>query len=174
MSEVVYPKTWAFIRASGCNVALIDGPTNDVATAASYATIVANMGTLKTKLNDAGIRVKWSTIIPRTTSTDNWVTTTNQSYASGFAPSGVADQINTGIKNNTIAGDFSGTCIDLQSVIGDASLPMKWGVGYANGASVTADGIHPVTLPLIRVMQHANPWYDFLKEQGNAVKFYGQ
>ncbi len=89
--------------------------------------------------------VKWvaqTTILPKTTSTDAFVSTANQTPASGFEPGGVRDQLNAQIKADALArANGLDDVVDVASAVQDSALPNRWGA--PGGVAQTADGTHP-------------------------------
>lgn len=123
-----------------CNQAIIMTGTNDINTAPStpLATLQAKLVAVYTNLNSQGItRITQSLLLPKTTSTDGWSTTANQTVSAGWGSGELAEQY-----NNWIISGGSGY---LQGYIDtvdarDTVDPYKWKVGGA-----TSDGVHPTT-----------------------------
>lgn len=80
------------------------------------------------------------TIGPRTSSTDSWATTANQTPVSGYELGGICDQYNSWLV--TQEGILFDKLIDTRSICRDPVLTDRWAVtGAANYA--TNDGLHP-------------------------------
>lgn len=80
-----------------CTHAICEYGTTDIFQGFSLATLQANYVSGWTKLAARGLKVYQTTITPRTTSTDNWATTGNQTIISGYGQmrSDVNDWIRT-------------------------------------------------------------------------------
>jgi lysophospholipase L1-like esterase len=120
---------------NGCTTALVELGTNDVMqNHRTAAQVEADLTTLYARLASLGIRrIYQTTITPRTTSTDSWATTTNQTTSNSTDESN-RRSINAWIRANTagIAGYFEVT--DIVETARDSGI---WKAG------TTADGIHP-------------------------------
>lgn len=117
--------------------------SNDLYTVgASAATVLATQQTIWGYMTALGAEKKayQTTITPRTTSTDSWATTGNQTLVSG-----TVEARRTSL-NNTLRGIPTGLtdCFDVADAIETSRDSGIWRVtGAANG--YTADGIHPNT-----------------------------
>jgi lysophospholipase L1-like esterase len=112
--------------------------TNDIVSNAYSATSVANANiTSATELRSAGIKVSFTTLIPR--DEGEFDTLADQSPASGFAPGGIADTYNGWVRagTNGLASEWG--MIDPRAVYQDTAEPSKWRVD----SIMTNDGIHP-------------------------------
>lgn len=107
---------------------------------ASQATVKATLQTIWGYMTARGGKVYQTTITPRTTSTDSWATTGNQTLVSG-----TVDARRTGL-NDELRGGLTGLegYFDVADAIETSRNSGIWKVtGSANG--YTADGIHPNT-----------------------------
>jgi lysophospholipase L1-like esterase len=88
-----------------------------------------------------GVRILGAPLLPRTSSTDSWVTTTNQTGQTNFTPlgAGVREQYNDWLRGRP-AG-FTG-CLDIT---GAAETAVNSGLWRVNGSAnyATNDGTHP-------------------------------
>lgn len=108
--------TLALQPAAGCTLAIEEYGRNDV-TNGSYSAvqIETNKVNIWKELSRRGITVTTATITPRTNSTDNWRTTTNQTLADPTAIEAVRVAVNTWIRaggpidSNTLAPVAVGT-----------------------------------------------------------------
>lgn len=128
--------------------------TNNVGTSATPSTTVSAItsqlstiySNLKTKTGSRVTKIIGLTLLPRTTSTDTWLTLANQSYQStaGWAPGGMSDQI-----NQWIATQVGGSGL-LNSSLNwvwprDSSDPFKWITNGTTAGYACTDGTHPST-----------------------------
>lgn len=114
---------------------------NDLRGGAEIPSVLQDaLTTLWAMLRGRGLRVIEQTIVPFTTSTDNWTTTANQTYGANFQPGGYRDQMNT-FKVNALATGLIDGLIDVNTVLADATDPSKWAIG-AGATALTADGQH--------------------------------
>ncbi len=106
-----------------------------------------------------------ATILPRTTSTDSWATTTNQTPINvTFSASGDVDTFNGEVTANTLISNQD-WYVDMRSWTQDATLTHAWKVSGAWTQSAnattfppTGDGIHPsVALMVYSSTQNAFP-----------------
>lgn len=107
---------------------------------ASQATVKATLQTIWGYMTARGGKAYQTTITPRTTSTDSWATTGNQTLVSG-----TVDARRTGL-NDELRGGLTGLegYFDVADAIETSRNSGIWRVtGSANG--YTADGIHPNT-----------------------------
>jgi hypothetical protein len=116
----------------GVTHCIVEYGTNDGINSAGNATNVINRLTgIGTYLNSMGIKAYLSTVPPRTTSTDSWATTGNQTPVSVIANLATVNQaIRAGITPYQGVIDLEGMCSSSQ----DSGL---W------GTSKTVDGVHP-------------------------------
>lgn len=124
-------------------VALIG--TNDLGDGRTFAQVQADLAWLYQSLADRGVQVYGATLLPRTTSTDSWATTANQSaYSAAYAAgSGSArGQLNAWIRGG--AGGLLAGYVETADAVETARDSGLWKVnGSAN--YYTADGTHPTT-----------------------------
>jgi hypothetical protein len=117
--------------------------TNDVQQGRTFAQVSADLTATWKSLKARGLSVWWTTIMPRTTSTDNWATIVNQTVVAGFEVGGVRDQVNAWMRSQV--GILLDGLIDVAATIEDTANHGKWIVnGTANYA--TSDGVHPSTV----------------------------
>jgi len=119
--------------ASGASLAISDYGINDVQAARSFATISADLLALWTMLDARGIRVLQATLTPKTTSTDAWATTANQTI-----PTPAQETVRVAVNNwiRTLPAPLSGV-IEAADLAETARNSGIWKAGY------TADGLHP-------------------------------
>lgn len=97
---------------NGCTDVITNMGVNDLVGGATTATVEQNMSTLWQNLSKFGARVWQTTITPKTSSTDVWATTTNQTPFAGNANrTAVNDWIRTGapVNSTTLAPVAIGT-----------------------------------------------------------------
>lgn len=112
--------------------------SNDISSGATLSAMQTALTSLVTSLRRRGsCRVFCPSVTTRTTSTDNWATTANQTVSTGFTVGGIADQWNTWLAAQ-VGGLIDGF-VDLRPSSQDAAN--KWRV---NGTSqfATVDGTH--------------------------------
>lgn len=119
--------------------------TNDIGNGRSLAQMQADLTDIannaKSINNPYGDRLKVGACVvsPRTTSTDSWATTANQTPVSGWESGGLRDQWNAWLL--TQVGTLLDFVIDTRVSTDDPTEPEKWAVnGVANYA--TNDGLH--------------------------------
>lgn len=125
------------------NVAIVEYGINDIAGGRTFAQVYADLKTIWALAKAQGVKwVAQSTILPKTTSTDAFVTTANQTPAAGFEPGGVRDQLNAQIKADAAAkANGLDDVIDIAAAVQDVTLPSRWAA--PGGVAQTADGTHP-------------------------------
>lgn len=111
---------------------------NDVFGSRTSTQIRDDLRTLATLAKAQGAsKVIMALVTPRTSSTDSWVTTANQTVVTNFGVSGLRDTVNAQIISDVTAGTHDmDDYIDFSSVI-EESGTRKW------LANMTADGVHP-------------------------------
>ncbi len=117
--------------------AFINFGTNDINNSTALATIQSRILAVCKQFADRGLKVHYMTCTPRTTSTDNWATTTNQTTANSYFSAGAASKrglFNAWIRSlpSPLNGYF-----DVTSAVETARDSGIWKALY------TADGIHP-------------------------------
>lgn len=120
--------------------AIVDYGTNDLSGSRTPTQVRDNLRTIWAGLAAAGVRVEQMLLLPKTTSTDSWVTSANQTPVTGFALAGNRDTVNTQIASDVSAGTFFvAATLDFAADVSDIVTPdpNKW----ANSA--TTDGVHP-------------------------------
>lgn len=104
---------------------------------------------------------------PRTTSSDSWATTTNQTdVATGFSPAGTSlrDQLNAWYLTKPAGCDY---VLDFLSTIETAPSSNRWrNVGNGDAQAYTTDGTHPNNYACLQIVTVAQP---FLQNVMNAV-----
>lgn len=138
---------------------LIQNGTNDFVSGATKSSVVNNNGVTATTWRAQGAAVSYATILPRTTSTDGWTTTTNQTETTGHGVSGPAQSYNAELLNNTISSDWN--IVDAAVHGADTSAPTKWRVDQAS--ALTPDGIHPDNLGLPFLASQIASYFDALQ-----------
>jgi lysophospholipase L1-like esterase len=142
--------------------AIIELGTNDIPNSESLATIQGYATAMCTGLHAVigpygrPLKVAFTTLMPRTTSTDSWATAANQTPVAGFAVGGIRDQYNAWLKANVGNG-----CIDYVIDSGAAvEDPAVHGAWLTNGTAnyPTIDGIHPTTALHIIASGPVNSW----------------
>lgn len=135
--------------------------TNDITNGRTFAQIQADCLTVWSNARAAGIqKIYRTTIIPRTTSTDSWATTTNQTPIANFAVGGIRDQLNAWFVTKLADGTIDGI-IDVNADCADVTATDRWRVNLGAGNN-TADGTHPAsplhTIMAARVNSTASAW----------------
>lgn len=123
------------------NTVLQQVGTNDIDAGSSGGAAANLMGNLSAAWRTAASsRIVYSTMPPRTDSTDGWTTAANQTPRANFGPGGGMEQLNAAIKyrGGSVAGDLPP--IDYASVAADPANPYKW---RSDGGAHTHDGSHP-------------------------------
>jgi lysophospholipase L1-like esterase len=117
--------------------------TNDIGSGGTgvVATIQANLQSIWTLLREGGVRkIVRTKYLPRTTSTDSWATTANQTPATGWATGAKSSTLNDWFDARLAAGEID--AVVAMAAARDVTLPDRWPAnGTANYA--TADGLHP-------------------------------
>jgi lysophospholipase L1-like esterase len=123
------------IFLDGCTHAIVALGTNDGnATSSAGVTQIENkLLAVGNFLNGLGIKAYISTVPPRTTSTDAWATTANQTPVSGSQIAFLAS-LNQWIRS--VPAPFLGV-VDLEGLCSSAQDSGLWGAGK------TSDGVHP-------------------------------
>lgn len=113
---------------------------NDIWNGASTAAVLANQLLVQNIGHSLNKKVYNVTVSPKTTSSDSWATTTNQTIASAPANT-IRVAVNTAVR---LGGNGQDGYIDLSSAVESSLNSGKWIVtGAANYA--TTDGIHEST-----------------------------
>ncbi len=135
--------------ASYCTHCSLAYGRNDLAAGVSAATFTAELVTEVAALNALGLKVYVCTILPKTSSTDNWATLVNQN--AGVDSVRVA--INTNIRNGiTGAAGFFDLCTPVESSL-DSGLWIVNGTAFY----ATGDGIHPSSTSAALMATYAAP-----------------
>lgn len=141
--------------------AVVELGTNDItvnsSNLAALQTFATNMANdLKSIIGPYGrrLQVAFTTLPPKTTSTDSWATLANQTPRTGFAAGGTRDTYNSWLK--TQVGTLIDAVIDPNPYIEDPSGNVWIVTGAANYA--TSDGTHPSTAACILMAQAVNTW----------------
>lgn len=112
--------------------------TNDLAVGSrTFAQLKADSTWLFNYLTARGVKVYGATILPRTTSTDSWATTGNQTPVTGMGAGGAS---NRGLYNAWIRAGADGLIsgyLELADAVESSRDSGVWAAGN------TADGIHP-------------------------------
>jgi lysophospholipase L1-like esterase len=134
-SPAVYSPVLAAAMDAGITDFVCEYGVNDVQNGYTLAQIQANLQKIWALGTALGARVWQTTITPKTTSTDGYATTANQTRATGFELGGVCDQLNDWIR--TTPSPLSGY-FDVR--LAAESSP---GSGLWKAPGHTTDGIHP-------------------------------
>jgi hypothetical protein len=134
------------MRRCGVNIVLVALGTNDFNGGAAAATIMADLSYKYTEYNGLGFQVWGATLPPRTTSTDNWATTTNQSVTANESK---RTGLNTLLRATPtpLAGVLE-FCTPVESSPGSGLWTPNWtfeGVHWNKPATLAASGMVPVT-----------------------------
>lgn len=142
---------------AGCTDAICQYGTNDLTTR-SLALFQADLITIWQRLIRTGVRVRQTTITPRTTSTDSFATPGGQTPVAGFTVGGVRQQFNDWLRDGApmlngaavaTGSSAAGTLragatghplvgfIDVADAVESARNSGVWKASYTN------DGIHP-------------------------------
>lgn len=126
------------------NIGVIALGVNDLAGGRTFAQLRDDVYAIAADMKADGIAtVLAASVTPKTTSTDGFVTTANQSaFSAAFLPSGARDQFNAQMAANAAAktNNIDGF-IDLAAAVEDPDSPGRWrSPGY------TTDGTHPTAL----------------------------
>jgi lysophospholipase L1-like esterase len=127
---------------SGCSHTVVLLGTNDCGFNRTYAQLTADLTKIYQGAAAQGTKVIGATILPRTTSTDAWATTGNQSIPAGIGYTGgassVRSQVNTWIRGG--AGGLLAGYVETADTVETARDSGIWKATY------TTDGIHPATV----------------------------
>ena len=117
--------------------------TNDVDEGASVATIKTRFATLWGILSAAGINKIYRTeLMCKTTSTDNWATTANQTVVARWGADEEADQLNAWFLTKVTDGTLKALCTTQD--VKDPVNPFKWRCDdVATARYCVSDGLHP-------------------------------
>jgi hypothetical protein len=118
---------------------LTDYGTNDVLAGTASATIQTSLQRIWTIAKNFGVsRVEQSVILPRTTSTDSFVTVANQTPQTNYGAGGIRSTLNTALVANVGSNNLD-AILDLNSVLQDQTTTTAWKAPPAQ----TNDGTHP-------------------------------
>jgi hypothetical protein len=133
-------------------IALVQAGSNDIGAGATGGNTASLMSSIASEWRAKGARVLHTTMPPRTTSTDAWVTAANQTPFTDFQAGKGMEQLNASIKyrEGGLAGDLPP--IDYYSVAVDPANPYKW---RSDGGAHTDDGSHANALIGLRVQSEA-------------------
>lgn len=122
------------------NKAVCNFGTNDIPGGASLSTMQAQYLSSWAELRAKTGYVAQVTLLPRTTSTDNWATLGNQTPVTGYGTGEIRDQLNTWFA--TQVGVTIDAVIDAAAYFQDPSDHTAW---LTNGTAnaTTSDGLHP-------------------------------
>lgn len=130
------------------NNVIVNYATNDLSTSSVLSTVQANMIKMWTYLHNLGLIVYQTTISPKTTSTDNWLTLTNQSVLGGTAETNRL-AINAWLRDTSANGAVAQSNGALYKVLDTAqavedSATGKWKI-YNNGNPVFSGTVTSAT-----------------------------
>lgn len=125
------------------NVIVEEYGTNDLGSAGGGdpATILANVGKIWSAARAAGVqKIIRTRLMPRTTSTDSWITLAGQTPNTGWEAGGKRDAINTGLQTALVDGKID-LLLDTIAVLSAPADANRW---LVNGTAkyATADGTH--------------------------------
>ena len=122
-----------------CSHALNQFGSNDMNDGKTSAEVQTSTNLVNSFLRGLGYLTTVATVIPRTTSSDSWVTTGNQTAAAGkFDTAGARGLYNGLIRAGTIAVDWP--YVDLDMLIRDSVSVDAWRCD--GGVAFTTDGVH--------------------------------
>ncbi len=124
---------------AGCTHAIVEYGTNDFFTGRTLLQIQTDLITIWNALIQRGMKVYQSTITPRTTSTDNWATTANQTVS---ANESVRVALNNWIRMNPSPLI---TYFEVADICETARDSGKWKNDGITAFLNTSDGTHPST-----------------------------
>lgn len=130
-----------FTMLGDAEAAIIAYGANDLAGAKTFAQLQASLQYIWDYCAARGMRVFATTITPKTTSTDSWATTANQTIAYSGATELVRTQINDWIRTKPapLTGYF-----DTADAAESARNSGKWRVDL--GTPCQGDGLHPLSV----------------------------
>ena len=123
----------AFLAAVRPSIVIAQLGTNDIGNGNSFDAVRDNLLALWQSIANLGIKVYPTTFTPRTTSTDAWATTTNQTVGANEA---VRVQINDFIRSTP------GPCSGFLEVADIAEAARNSGKWKVTGGAWTSDGVH--------------------------------
>lgn len=128
------------LRRCGLTHALMEYATNDINGGLTLVQTENMIRMINALLAASNINPSNSTVIPRTSSTDNWATIANQTPLAGFGVGQTADQLNTAMLTSPLT--FATTVFDVNTPMQSPGNPRFWTV---NGTTFyyTNDGTHP-------------------------------
>lgn len=148
-----------------CTIGVEEYGTNDFADGArTVAQIYSDRQTIWATMRAGGVRhIEAVPIFPRTTSTDNFLTTANQTPNAGYATGGTfRDPMNADLATALGLGLIDGI-INTNSIAADSILVDRWVVDGVTANYPTPDGTHPqpVLAPLMAavVSARAATWF---------------
>lgn len=131
--------------------------TNDIFNTRTLAQIQADLLAIwaGARAVNPNIKIHRVLILPRTSSTDSWATTANQTPLAGFAVGGIRDQLNAWLYAKVADGTIDG----IINTLPDCESPTTPGVW---APSLTGDGTHPLSTTHVtmaaRVQSVAESW----------------
>lgn len=117
-----------------CTDVIVELGYGDWVNSKTVASTIANMQTIRTTLVGLGLRVNFAKMISKTSSTDGWITTANQTPAAGVVA--FRTTLNTALTDGTIVSDDN--IIDQNAMLLTGDL---WSV---TGGYVSNDGFRPI------------------------------
>lgn len=132
-----FPKTYSLYTGKATH-ALIAVGTNDLQALDTAATLEGNINSIASYWRTTGAAsVSVATLYPRTTSTDSWATTANQTPIAGFTAGGACDTYNADVRSGTVVSDWG--YVDGNILLRDATVTQDWRVDWG---AITGDGVH--------------------------------
>ena len=145
-----YATTYAMIASAfRATHTFVCGPTNDIVAGFTLANIQSYITQIVTREHGLGRKVITETNMPRTTSSDNWVTTANQTPVAGYAVGDIADQYDTWLLAGNSGADY---VVDVRASTRDGTLTDRWRVDQGR---FTSDGIHPLQIDYLAGLMNA-------------------
>lgn len=144
--EVASGNVYRLRLAKYCTHAIVNYGTNDFNGTPQLSTMVGNFQKLWTLLQGLGVTVYHSTTMPRTTSTDGWITTGNQTVVSANSYNTKRETFNTNLRGDAYRS-FGIRVLDVaKAVETDSTSAGVWKKTY------TSDGIHPLDVAINAVV----------------------
>lgn len=138
-NKTLAPTTRRFIAKSGASHVIFALGINDITQNRTLQNLIDDYTAAVLEIRKAGfLKIGVIKILPKTTSTDAWATTANQTPAAGHEIGGIREQINDWFSTSGLF-DF---VLDPYAPTVAIYIP---GVGWVWAAGQTSDGIHPKT-----------------------------
>ena len=124
---------------------------NDIGGGSSAGAVLESIKAGAELWRGRGAQVSFATPVPRTTSTDQWATTANQTPAAGFAAgkAGAIDDVTYAIRYQTAGCHSDFGVFEARTASESPATPNVWRV---DGGAVTTDGSHPSAARGMRIV----------------------